>query len=56
MFDTRVLSLGIFSNDDGIDIVVRSFETDDRSTRSNVGEKGEGSSEGEIEGDVSLSD
>lgn len=56
VLDTGVLSLGVLSDENGVDVVVGGLETDDGRARSNVGEEVEGSSEGEVEGDVSLSD
>jgi hypothetical protein len=46
MLDARVLSLGVLSDQDGIDIVVWGLVTGDRSARSDVGEKIECSAEG----------
>lgn len=56
VLDTRVLPLGVLSDEDRVDVIVRGLVTLDRDTRSDVGEQVEGSSEGEVEGDVSLSD
>lgn len=56
VLDTRVLSLGVLSDEDGVDVVVGGLEPDDGSARSDVGEEVEGSSKGEVEGNVSLSD
>jgi hypothetical protein len=56
VLDTRVLSLGVLSDEDGVDIVVGGLEALDGGAGSDVGEEGEGSSEGQVEGDVSLTD
>jgi hypothetical protein len=56
VLDTRVLSLGVLTDEDGVDVVVRRLETLDGDARADVGEKGEGSSEGEVERDVALAD
>lgn len=56
MFDTTVFTLGVFSDQDGVDVVVGSLVTLDGDTRSNVGEQGECPSQCQVEGDVTLSD
>ena len=38
VFDPRVFTLGVFSNEYGIDIVVSGFITSDGFTRSDIGE------------------
>jgi hypothetical protein len=54
VLDTRVLSLGVLTDEDGVDVVIRRLETLDGHARADVGEEGEGSSEGEVERDVAL--
>lgn len=55
VLDTRVLSLGVLSDQDRVDIVVGRLVSLDRDTGSDVGEEGEGSTEGQVERDVTLS-
>jgi hypothetical protein len=56
VLDTRVLSLSILSDNDRVDVVVRSLEPNDGAARPDVGKERESSSEGQVERDVSLSD
>lgn len=56
MFNSRVFALSVLSNQDSVDIFVRGLVTLDRSAWSNVGVKVEGSSKGQVQRDVSLSD
>lgn len=56
MLDTRVLSFRVFSNQDSVDIIVGGLVSLDGDTWSDVREKGECSSESQIERDVSFSD
>ena len=56
MFNTRVLSFGILTNEDSINVVVGSLEALDRDTWSDVGKEIECSTESQVEGNVSLSD
>jgi hypothetical protein len=56
VLDTRVFSLGVLTDEDGVDVVVRRLETLDGNARADVGEEGEGSSEGEVERDVAFAD
>jgi hypothetical protein len=44
VLDTRVLSLGVLSDEDGVDVVVSGLVSLDGNTRSDVGEKRECSS------------
>ncbi|KAG6890568.1 hypothetical protein C0992_000576 [Termitomyces sp. T32_za158] len=44
MLDTRILSLGVLANEDSVYIVIRSFETLNGHTRSDIGKEIEGSS------------
>ena len=54
MLDTRVLSLGVLTDEDSVDIVVGGLVSFDRDTRADVGEEGEGASEGQVERDVAF--
>jgi hypothetical protein len=56
VLNTTVLSLGVLSDEDGVNVVVGRLESLNGGARSYVGEQVEGSSEGEVERDVSLSD
>ena len=56
VLDTRVLSLGVLSDEDGVDVVVSGLEPDDGRAGSDVGEQVERSSESQVERNVSLSD
>ena len=56
MLNTRVLSFRVFTDENGIDIVIRRLVPGDGNAWPNVGEKVEGPSEGQVEGDVTLSD
>lgn len=56
VLDARVFTLSVLSDEDGIDAVVWGLEADDGLAGSQVGEKVEGSAEGEVEGDVALAD
>jgi hypothetical protein len=54
VLDTRVLSFRVFTNENGVDIVVWCFVAGDGNAWPNVGEKVKGPSEGQVEGNVSL--
>lgn len=54
MFDTRVLAFSVLTNENSVDIVVRSLEAVDGDARSYVGEEEERSSQCQVEGDVTL--
>jgi hypothetical protein len=56
VLDTRVLSLGVFSDQNSVDVVVGGLVTLDRDTWSDIGEEGESSTQSQVERDVSLSD
>lgn len=55
MLDTRVLSLGVFTDENSVDVVVGGLVTLDGDTGSDVGKEGECSSEGQVERDVTFS-
>lgn len=56
VLNTTVFTLGVFTDQDGVDVVVSGLVTLNRDTRSNVGEEGECPSQSQVEGDVTLSD
>lgn len=56
VLDAGVLSLGIFTDQDGVDVVVGGLVAGNRPTRTNVGEEVEGTAESQVEGDVALTD
>lgn len=55
VFDTRVLSFSVFTDEDGIDVVVGCLEALNRDARTDIGKKIEGATESQVERDVSLS-
>lgn len=55
MFDAGVLSLGVFTDQDCVDIVVRCLEAFDRLAGTNVREEVECAAEGKVERDVTFS-
>ena len=54
MFNTRVFTLGILTDQNGVDVVVGGLEALDGDTRPDVGEEVEGSSESKVEGNMAL--
>ena len=56
MLDARVFTLGVFSDQDGVDAVVGGLEASDGAAGTQVGEEVEGTAEGEVQGDVALAD
>jgi hypothetical protein len=56
VLNTRVLSLGVLSDKNGVDVVVSSLVSLDGNTWSDVGKEGECSSQSQIQRDVTLSD
>lgn len=56
VLDTGVLSLGVLTDENGVDIVVWSLEAGDGTARTDVGEEVEGAAESQVEGDVALAD
>lgn len=54
VLDARVFTLGVLSDQDGVDVIVGGLVASDRAAGSQVGEEVEGSSEGEVEGDMAL--
>jgi hypothetical protein len=56
VLDAGVFTLGVLTDQHGIDIVVGSLEARDRPARTQVGEEVEGAAKGKVQGDVSLSD
>ena len=55
MLNTRVLSFRVFTDENGIDIIIWCLVPRDGNAWPNVGEKVESPSEGQIEGNVTLS-
>jgi hypothetical protein len=55
MLDTRVFTLGIFTNQNSVNIIIRGLVTLDGNTRSDISEQVERSTKSQIEGDVTLS-
>lgn len=49
MLNTRVFTLGILPDKDGVDVVVGGLVASDGFARADVGEEVEGTAEGEIE-------
>ena len=56
VLDARVFSLGVFSNQDGVDVIVGRLVASDGSAWSDVGEEVEGTAQRQVEGDVTLAD
>jgi hypothetical protein len=56
MFDTGVFTFGVFSDQDGVDILVWGVVTGDGLTWTDVGEQVEGSSQGQVHGGVTFTD
>jgi hypothetical protein len=56
VFDTTVLSLGVLSNEDGVDVVIRGLVAGDGNAWSDVSEQRECTTKGQVKGDVSLAD
>lgn len=55
VLDAGIFALGVFSDQNSVDVVVRGFETSDRSAWSQVGEEVKGSAKSEVERHVALS-
>ena len=55
MLNTGVLSLGIFTDEHSVDVVVGGLEALDGDTRPDVGKEVECPSESKVEGNVTLS-
>lgn len=54
VLDTRVFTLGVLTNKNGVDVVIRGLIADDGSAGTKVGEEVEGSAEGKVERNVTL--
>jgi hypothetical protein len=54
VLNTRVLSLGVLTDEDSVDVVVGGLEPNNRLTRTDIGEKVERSAESKVEGDVTF--
>ena len=56
VLDTRVLSLCVLTDENGVDIIIWCLVSGDGDTWPDVGEQVESPSEGQIKGNVTLSD
>jgi hypothetical protein len=56
VLNARVFSLGVFTDEDGVDVVVGGFVALDGLARTDVGEEVEGTTESQVEGNVTLAD
>jgi hypothetical protein len=56
VLDSRVLSLSVLTDDDRVNTVVGGLVALDGAARPDVGVEVEGTAEGQVEGDVALSD
>jgi hypothetical protein len=56
VLNTRIFSFRIFTNENGVDVIVRCLVPRDRNARANVGEKVESPSKSQIERNMTLSD
>lgn len=54
MLNTGIFTFSVFTNEDSINILVRGLVTFDRATRTNVGIQVEGTTEGQVERNVTL--
>ncbi len=55
VLNTRVFTLGVLTDQHGIDVVVGGLVASDRTAGTQVGEKVEGAAKGKVQGDVALS-
>lgn len=55
VLDAGVLALGVLTDQDSVDVIVRGLEADDAPAGTHVGEEVEGTAEGQVERDVTLS-
>ena len=55
VLDARILSFRVFTNENGIDIIIWCLVSGNGNAWANVGEKIESPSEGQVEGNVTLS-
>lgn len=56
VLDTRVLALGVLTDQDGVDAIVGSLVASDRAAGSEVGEEVEGTTKSKVQGDVAFAD
>jgi hypothetical protein len=56
VLNARILALSVFTDQNRVDIVIRSLVSGNRFARSDVGEEVERSAEGQIEGDMAFTD
>lgn len=54
VLNARVLALGVLSDQDGVDVIVRGLEAGDGTARSQIGKEVEGTAQSQIERDVAL--
>jgi hypothetical protein len=54
VLNARVFTLGVFSDQDSVDVIVRGLVAGNRSAGSQVGEEVKGSSKSQVERDVAL--
>jgi hypothetical protein len=55
VLNSGVFTLGVFTDQDGVDIVVGGLVTSDRPAGTQVGEEVEGTTKGKVQGNVALS-
>lgn len=55
MFDSTVFSFGIFTDKDGVDIVIRGFVTGDRNTGTDISKEIERAAKSEVERHMAFS-
>lgn len=56
VLDARVFTFGVFTDQDGVDVVVGGLEACDGAAGTDVGKEVEGAAESEVERDVAFSD
>ena len=56
MLNTRVLALGVLTDEDGVNVVIWGFVAGNGFARADVGEKVEGTAEGKVERDMAFAD
>ena len=55
VFDPTIFSFGIFTDKDGVDVVIGGFVAGDRYAGTDVGKEVERTAKGEVEGDMAFS-
>ena len=56
VFDSGVFALGVFADEDGVNVGVGGLVAGDGFAGADIGEEVEGAAEGEVEGDVAFTD